>query len=923
MYSKTTKTQLTTIFMGSILFVSFLASVLLASFWVGSEYLHYRSLAEEMETDYIRSQENLLKSEVDRVIDYIEQEKDHTETRLKADIRSRVYQAYAVMEGIYQRHRGRTPANDIQSMLIETLRDMHFNDGRGYYFATGLDGVGRLFADKPELEGRSLLDLQGAKGQYVIRDMVALARSKGEGFYRYQWTKPDSAGHGHAKIAYIKYFAPLDGYIGTGEYLADVEREVKTEVLDHIERIQFGTDGYVFVGTYDGMSLTKPAKNKNMWGVQDENGVKIVQELIAKARSGGGFVEYVMPKFKGLPSAPKLSYAANFDPWEWYVGAGIYVDEINTKLALKHAELKNNIRQHVMLIGLTLAGIVVLTVLVVRLFTRRLRRTIRSFANFFDKASLEALKIDTSHVNFMEFDNLARSANRMVDERQKADQALNDSLEWNRAIFSSIQSGIVVIDAEKHEVVDVNPSAADMIGLPRDAIVGRNCQDFICPSQKGVCPILDLGKTVDQKECDLARQGNTVIPILKTVSKLDIGGRRYLLEGFLDISKQKKLEAQLQQAQKMEALGTLTGGIAHDFNNILGIILGNTELAQALITASDEAHTRLEVTKDAILRAKKIVNQLLEYSRQTTAEKTVFDVNRLSEETVSLIRALIPASITIQQEITDDTCMIYGNATQIHQTLINLCVNASHAVDQETGTIKLQVSKTKVDYGEFDHFPYLGGGTYVELVVSDNGHGIAPENKDRIFDPYFTTKDIGKGTGMGLAVVMGIVKDHGGAISIKSHPQEGTTARMVLPLTDRASEAAHVSVPQKIPCGNAEKILLIDDEELLVLLGKDILRRLNYEVDGYVDASQAIENFRATPQAFDLIITDMSMPKMSGARVVDEARRIRPDIPIIICSGYSETMNETKAGELGCLYIQKPIEMNALSQAVRKALDQA
>jgi two-component system cell cycle sensor histidine kinase/response regulator CckA len=921
MFRNTSKIQLTTVFAVSILIISFLASASLAVFWVGSERRHFQSMAEDMEARYLRSRENLLKSEVDRVIDYLEHEKDQTEARLKAEIRSRVYEAFTIVDGIYRRHKDRVPAEAIKTMVIETLRDMNFNDGRGYFFATDVDGVSWLSAGTPELEGRNLLDQQDAGGHYVIRDMIALTRAKGEGYYRYHWIRPDTEGDGHPKIAFVKYFEPFDWYIGTGEYLQDVEAEIKAKVLEHIERIQFGTDGYIFVGTYEGMSLTKPAKNRNMWEVQDENGVKVVQQLIARARSGGGFVNYVMPKFTGLPSAPKLSYAAPFDSWQWYVGAGMYVDEIDAMLDRNRQELAQNTRNHLIWIGLTLAGIVALTVVAVRVVTQHLQRTIQSFSTFFDKASTEALKIDHSHVHFMEFDRLARSANRMVDERRKADQALNDSLEWNRAIFSSIQSGIVVIDAEAHQVVDINPSAAAMIGMPRDAIVGRNCQDFICPSQKGICPIIDLGKTVDQKECHLVTQDNTEIPILKTVSKLNVGGRRYLLEGFLDISKQKKLEAQLQQGQKMEALGTLTGGIAHDFNNILGIILGNTELAQSMMHASDKAHARLEVTKDAILRAKKIVDQLLGYSRQTTAQKTAVDVSRLTEETIGLLRALIPASITIEQQVADDTVMVHANATQIHQALVNLCVNASHAVDPETGIIRLQVSPARVNCGEFDHFPKVGGGAYAEIIVSDNGHGIDPENEDRIFDPYFTTKEIGKGTGMGLAVVMGIVQDHGGAISIKSRPNQGTTVRMVLPLTNIERGVAHVPMPQEIPRGNAEKILFIDDEELLVTLGRDILKSLNYEVEGHVDASEAMDRFQMEPASFDLIITDMSMPKMSGARVVEEARRIRPGIPVIICSGYSENMNDVRAAELGCQYIQKPIEMKSFSKTVREALD--
>jgi two-component system cell cycle sensor histidine kinase/response regulator CckA len=920
MSDNTSKMRLTSTLMISILFIAFLATGLLAVFWMGSEYLQFQSTSQEMEGAYIKSQRDLLKSEVDRVIDYLGYEKAMAENRLKSNIRTRVYEAYALAESLYRKYHTTVSPGAIEGIIMEAWRAIRFNNGRGYFFATRLDGVNLLLADRPELEGHNLLDMQDTQGRYVIRDMIALVRKRGEGYYRYNWTKPQSQGRGHPKIAFVKYFEPFDGYIGTGEYLEDVESDIQKEVIGRIEQIRFGADGYIFVGTYDGVSLTKPAKNRSMWDVQDENGVRVVQELIAKARSGGGFVSYVMPKLAGLPSAPKLSYADRFEPWQWYVGAGIYVDEINAVLAHRHAELQTHIRQHLMVIAATLLGIVALTFLAVRLFTQRLQRTIQSFSDFFARAAFDAAAIDRRELAFQEFDHLAQSANRMVDERRRADQALNESLAWNQTIFDAIQSGIVVIDARAHQVADINPSAIAMIGLTREAIIGRTCHDFLCPAQRGQCPILDLNQAVDHEERVLVRPDGREIPILKTVSRIDVGSHPYLIESFLDISKQKRLEAQLKQAQKMEAIGTLTGGIAHDFNNILGIILGNTELAQSKMAPTDEAYEHLEITKEASLRAKKIVNQLLSYSRQSIAEKKAVNMKGLVLETVQFIRALIPASIAIRPQITDTPCIVYGNATQIHQMLINLCVNASHAVDRETGIIHVDIARVSVSPGEFETFPDIGGANFVELVVRDNGHGIAPEIKDRIFDPYFTTKEVGKGTGMGLAVVLGVVQDHGGAIAIDSTLNRGTSVRVVLPLTDRTPQTRPAATSTPYAAGNAESILFIDDEALLVKLGEDILRRLNYTVRGCTDAAEAMACFRESPERFDLIISDMNMPHMSGTRVVAEARRIRPAIPIIICSGYSDDMDESRATALGCRYIQKPIDIKALADTVRKAL---
>ena len=386
MPKKAKKLNLTTLIVFGILSPSLLVAILLAAFWVGSEYLQFRTMSEEMEAQYIIAQKSLLKSEVRRVIDYIKREKGKAEARLKADIKSRVYEAFAIAEGIYRRYKGKIPADDIEK--------------RGYFFATDLKGVERLFTDKPELENRNLIDMQDTNGQYVIRDMISLVRAEREGYYLYHWTKPKATGKGHPKIAFIKHFEPFDWFIGTGEYIEDVENDIQTEVIDHIEQIKFGVDGYVFVGTFEGVSLAKPAKYKNIWDVIDENGVKIVQELIAKARSGGGFVKYIMPKLEGFFSAPKLSYADKIDDWQWYIGAGIYVDEINTVLARKREELKKQIRQDLFFIVLTLLGVVALTLIIARLFTQRLRHSLKSFTRFFETASTEVLKIDKSNVAF-------------------------------------------------------------------------------------------------------------------------------------------------------------------------------------------------------------------------------------------------------------------------------------------------------------------------------------------------------------------------------------------------------------------------------------------------------------------------------------------------------------------------------------------
>ena len=917
MPKKAKKLNLTTLIVFGILSPSLLVAILLAAFWVGSEYLQFRTMSEEMEAQYIIAQKSLLKSEVGRVIDYIKREKGKAEARLKADIKSRVYEAFAIAEGIYRRYTGKIPAGDIEKMVIETLRTVRFNNGRGYFFATELKGIERLFTDKPELENRNLIDMQDTNGQYVIRDMISLVRAEREGYYLYHWTKPKATGKGHPKIAFIKHFEPFDWFIGTGEYIEDVENDIKTEVIDHIEQIKFGVDGYVFVGTFEGVSLAKPAKYKNMWDVSDEKGVKIVQELIAKARSGGGFVKYVMPKLEGLSSAPKLSYADKIDDWQWYIGAGIYVDEINTVLARKREELKKQIRQDLFFIVLTLLGVVALTLIIARLFTQRLRHSLKSFTRFFETASTEVLKIDKSNVAFSEFDDLANSANRMIDERKKADQALKESLEWNQTILRSIQSGILVIDAEAHTVVDVNPEAVEMIGLPREAIIGHACHTFICASQESQCPILDLGQDIDREERVLIKPDGTQIPILETVTRANMVNRPYLIESFLDLSKQKKLESQLQQSQKFEAIGTLAGGIAHDFNNLLMGIQGRASLMSMNLESHHPCLEHIKVIMDCTRSAAELTQQLLGFARGGKYEVHPIDINDLVLSSSSMF-GRTKKEIRIHTKLHDPPPITAADRTQIEQVLLNLYVNAWQAMP-DGGELYLET--LIVDLDETHCKPHNAKpGSFVKISVTDTGIGMDESTRQRAFDPFFTTKVKERGTGLGLASTYGIVNNHSGIISIDSEVGQGTTVNVYLPTSDqRAHREIHLN--EDLALGS-ETILLVDDEEIIINVTRPMLEKLGYNVFVAERGEQAVDLVHEKADKIDLIVLDMIMPGMDGGKTFERIREIQPKIPVILSSGYSLNDKANEIIQRGCNgFIQKPFNVYELSRKLRKVLD--
>jgi len=378
-------------------------------------------------------------------------------------------------------------------------------------------------------------------------------------------------------------------------------------------------------------------------------------------------------------------------------------------------------------------------------------------------------------------------------------------------------------------------------------------------------------------------------------------------------------ETRLQQAQKMESIGTLAGGIAHDFNNILGIILGYTELALDDVPELNPARLNLEEIKTASLRAKDVVYQLLSFARKTKMEKKPTNIIPIIKESLKLMRSSIPTSIEIRQNIVRDVDTIVADPTQINQILINLCTNAGHSMP-DGGIIVVTLKNVELNENTAAKDTELNPGCYVNLTVSDTGHGISQEDIDRIFDPYFTTKEVGKGTGMGLAVVHGIVKRHNGLITVESELGKGTTFSIFFPVVEKEA-VVETETDEELPSGN-ERILFIDDEESMVKMCRQKLERFGYQVESTTSPLDALDLFHSKPDQFDLVITDLTMPKMTGDKLVKEILNIRPDIPIILCTGFSEKIDEKKSKEIGASgYLEKPHDKRDLAQMVRQVLD--
>ncbi|MCF8074788.1 MAG: response regulator [Desulfotignum sp.] len=375
----------------------------------------------------------------------------------------------------------------------------------------------------------------------------------------------------------------------------------------------------------------------------------------------------------------------------------------------------------------------------------------------------------------------------------------------------------------------------------------------------------------------------------------------------------------LYQSQKMESIGNLAGGIAHDFNNILSSIIGFTELAMDEAPKNSGIEDSLQEVRAAGKRAKDLVKQILAFARQSDEEKIPIQPGSIAKEVLKLIRSSIPATIDIHQKIDSDATVL-GNAVQVHQVLMNLCTNAAHAMEDSGGILNVTLKDVVLD--EKDGSAGMVPGEYIEIKVSDTGKGIPPDIIGSIFEPYFTTKGPGEGTGMGLAMVKGIIESYHGHIAVDSQLEKGTEFTIYLPKISQRS-ARGVIAPETLPTGT-ERILFLDDEAPIAKMGSQILERLGYSVTIRTSSVEALELFRAKPDEFDLVVTDMTMPNMTGDKLAVKLMKIRPDIPVILCTGYSKKISDETATDIGIkAFAYKPVLKADLARTVREVLDEA
>ncbi len=912
--------QLSTCLLISLLVIA------LGSLWLHERIKHSQLHVEEICESYLSSSKESIKQDVDNIGIFIEYSRDELEKRVKANLRQRTEEAYQIAQYIYEQNREVLNLREIGTLVHDALYAASWNDGRGYYFAEDMAGVEQINRNNPELEGQSIINIQDSNGKYIVKEILAVARSeKQEGFCSYYWNRPEYPKK-IPKISYVKYFPPLDWVIGNGVYLQDEEDKIKQEIIKRIENTTLPNGRYMFVGTWEGNILTGPGKGKNMWDVSDTNGLKIVQELIGKAKSGGGFVSYVMPRLEGQRSDSKISYSAPVPEWNWYIGTGMYVDFIEDDIARQQESFSKATRKFTIQALLVIAMFLFVSYFLVWLFSRKIKKNFDLFMDFFKKSASEQLAIEHEKVSFHEFESLALLANHMVEDRQNAEEKKETSEERFRRILENITD--VYFESELDgSITYCSPSCLELSGYSPKDLINKNI-NILCNNPKDLdlllTPIKNEGKVHSLELIFENKNGDLYEVSINAELTFDKHGNHAKIKGTLrDVTATNMAKEQLHRSKKMEAIGLMAGGVAHDLNNTLSGIIGYPELLLQTLPKDSELRKPLEAILESGQRAATVVADLLTVARGAASIREHHNLNNLIQGHIGSlecehVRDSYP-DVSYQCNFNALQPTISCSPVHVKKCLINLVINGAESM-VSSGTVTVSTYNKFVDKAMALTLK-IKVGEYIILSVRDTGTGISDTDLKHIFEPFYTKKTMGKsGTGLGLAVVWNTMEDHKGKVLVESS-EEGTCFHLYFPVSkDRKTteEKPHKPI---VSSSNAEHILVVDDEPQLRDIASQALSSFGYHVDSVDSGESAIEFVKKEP--VDLLLMDMLMePGINGCETYKEILKLYPEQKAIVVSGFSESDDVKTTLRLGAGgFIKKPYSIDQLGRMVKEVLN--
>ncbi len=916
-----------------ITFISFAGFYFL---WALNEYEDFKEESADIKENFFVSEKERLKIEVQAALEYVHYMKNQTEKSLQYSVKERVNEACAIAMNIYKENKDIKSRDEIKKMIKDALRPIRFNKGRGYYFAFDMNGIETLFADRPELEGKNMMESMGGKGEYVVRDMIEIVKAKGEGFYSYTWSKPGETGMKHLKIAYVKYFEPYGWGIGTGEYLKDAENEVQDEVLGIISTLRFEKKGYFFGSLYGGRPLFTNGKitkgTKSIWELTDPKGVKIIQEQNRAAKEpGGGFVSYSWKRLDSEKISPKLSYVAGIPEWGWIIGAGVYLHTVDESILLKEKALHQVFLQQAVLYFTVMAIMSFLIFLWTRYQAHKIQSGISLFSRFFKTASEQAITIDPTGLRFEEFKDIAVSVNQMIETRTQAIAALLKSEKKYEAITNSARDAIFCKDINRRYTF-VNQAMANFFNCKREDLIGKTTEELFDPVNAGSIADVD-NKTFNGESISEIRtlQINGREYTFHTVqAPLDIiDGRVTGISGIVrDMTEQiaiekekKRVEHRSVEQEKHALVGRIAGKMSHDFNNILGVIMGHSELA-LLDCREEETKKALELIHSQTLRGRNLTRNLIAFARDQEPRQEYFNMNEKIDLVVDLMKREMEG-ITLLREFGENLPDILADPGMMEHAMVNLFQNAIHALaNQSNAMITVRTSYAK---------------DQICFQVEDNGCGIPKEHLNVVFDPSFTLKggrDLTgsygeniKGTGYGLSNVKKYIDQHKGSITVRSEFGSGTCFAICLPvikkeLTTKEKDSIRKSEPQ-----TGKSILLVEDEPAIFNVQYRILTSdpCCHKVDIAQNGRSALDLLNRN--RYHLVSLDYVLPgDISGMEIYHHIRKADQSLPVLFISGnieFLESVKDLKKNDPLMDHKSKPCQNQEYVEAINGLLEKS
>jgi len=815
-----------------------------------------------------------------------------------------------------------------RSRAMAVIRESFLCQGigmSGYIYC--IDSSGSVIVHPKEgVEGRDV------SGFGFVREQMAMK----DGYLEYFWKNPGEKEE-RAKALYMTYYKPLDWIISASSYkeefkdLIDID-DFRASVLSY----RFGKSGYAYMIDKKGNLLVHPKLPKTNVFEMADFPVDFVKDIIKEKK---GKITYFWQNPGEKKAREKIVLFDYLPEYEWFVVSSGYVEEVFQPLeTLRH---------------LFVAAIIslfffsgVASFLVSGSITRPLERFVARLRTDFPGG--ESLRMDYSQAD--ELGDLARCFNTFMDSldryhgqirREISDHlATRNALEKSELKFKALFHNSVQFSAilsSKGAVREINRTAVDFSGCKESDIMGRffwemviwthdaELQERIKASVRSAAG----GETIRYETTNISGKNEIRAIDFSIKPVMDHQGTiRFLIAEGRDITELRQadqerntLEKKLLHAQKMEGIGTLAAGVAHDFNNILSGIFGFSQLAKNHLGKPEKAMSDIDQVLQCAERATQLVQQILAFSRKNDQEKKPLQIGFVVKEALKLIRSSLPSTITIQHNILSEA-LVLANPTQIHQVIMNLCTNAYHAMMKDGGV--LQVKLEDVSFLENQALPGLNllPGNYIKLEVKDSGHGMDAATRERIFDPYFTTKEKDRGTGLGLALVFGIVNGHGGHIEVYSEQGRGTVVQIFFPTAAAGKKPVKPAEPEQAATGAGERIMLVDDDQGIRSSTRAMLEDLGFRVTTHGDGASAFDEFEKTPWDFDLILTDMTMPKMTGDELAKKILALNNDQKIILSTGYSDRIDREKALASGiCAYLEKPVAPGLLAETIRMVLD--